>query len=129
DIKELLEETRFGFTEAMNDDFNSRAAIEEIFQLVRSTNKAMGEKTISAGSAAKAVMLLEEFDTILGVLPKDDNSADNETLDSVMDILIELRKELRSRKQYDLADIIRNKLGEAGIVLEDTSEGAKWKKT
>ncbi|MDR2846335.1 MAG: cysteine--tRNA ligase [Candidatus Methanoplasma sp.] len=128
DITDLLEETRFGFTEAMNDDFNSRAAIEEMFQFVRSTNKAMNEKTLSSRSAAKAVLLLEEFDSILGVLPED-NGADDETLDSVMKILIELRKELRSRKQYDLADAIRNKLGEAGVILEDTSDGAKWKKT
>ncbi len=45
-----------------------------------------------------------------------------------MSILIDLRKELRTKKQYDLADMIRDRLKEAGYTLEDSSEGVKWKK-
>ena len=39
----------------------------------------------------------------------------------------EVRKELRKRKAYDLADSIRNQLAEKGIMLEDAAEGVKWK--
>ena len=45
-----------------------------------------------------------------------------------MGILVDLRKELRKRKQYDLADIIRDRLSEAGYTIEDSADGAKWKK-
>jgi cysteinyl-tRNA synthetase len=48
-------------------------------------------------------------------------------LDDVMKIIIEVRKELRKRKAYDLADQIRNQLAEKGIVLEDAAEGVRWK--
>ena len=45
-----------------------------------------------------------------------------------MGILVDLRKELRKRKQYDLADMIRDRLSEAGYAIEDSADGAKWKK-
>ena len=40
----------------------------------------------------------------------------------------DLRKELRANKQYQFADMIRDRLKETGYVLEDTSDGVKWKK-
>ena len=57
-----------------------------------------------------------------------DDGVDDETLDSVMNILIDLRSELRKNKMYDLADMIRDRLKDAGVVLEDSKDGAKWKK-
>ena len=45
-----------------------------------------------------------------------------------MKILIDVRAELRKRKAYDLADMVRDRLTEAGIQLEDSAEGVKWKK-
>ena len=71
------------------------------------------------------ISLFEELDKIFGILPQSDMKGDH--LEDVMQILIEVRKELRKRKAYDLADSIRNQLAEKGIVLEDTAEGVKWK--
>lgn len=127
DICDVLDMTRHGFIESMNDDFNTRAAIETMFQLARVTNKAMADKTLSASSAGKVLALMEEFNGVLNILPSDDAEEDD-SFDSVMNVLIDLRKELRSRKQYDLADMIRDRLAEAGIRLEDSADGAKWKK-
>jgi cysteinyl-tRNA synthetase len=67
------------------------------------------------------------MDKILGILPTKEKKGDH--LDDVIQILIEVRKELRKRKAYDLADHIRNQLAEKGIVLEDHAEGVKWKQT
>ena len=128
DICDTLEASRYAFRNAMDDDFNTRAAIEELFQLARTTNKAMADKTLSKEGASKILALMDEYDTVLGILPEENGSEDDGAFDAVMDILIDLRKELRSRKQYDLADVIRDRLKESGISLEDSSDGAKWKK-
>lgn len=127
DVSGLIEEYRAKFVAAMDDDFNTRAAIEEIYQLARATNKSMADKTLSREGAGMFVALLDEFDAVLGIYPETPGDDDG-TLDSVMEILIDLRAELRERKAYDLSDLIRDRLGEAGIRLEDSGDGAKWKR-
>jgi len=126
DIAELLSRTRSGFVDGMDNDFDTRNALSTVFQMVRDTNKAMAERTLSKKGAEDAVSLLEEMDSIFGILP-DDTSGDD-SLDAVMDIMIRIRSELRKRKAFDLADMIRDELAKAGIKMEDTAEGAKWKK-
>jgi cysteinyl-tRNA synthetase len=123
----LIEETRYDFRTAMDDDFNTRAAIEALFSLARTTNRAMAEKTMSRKDAERVLGLMKEIDTVLGILPADPEEDDG-TLDSVMGIMIDMRAELRKRKAYDLADMIRDRLAEAGIKIEDSSDGAKWKR-
>jgi len=126
DIAELLKKTKDEFIANMNDDFNTRGAMSAIFQMVRDTNKSMAERSLSKKGAENSISLLKEFDTIFGILPED--TASDDSLDAVMKIMIEMRSELRKRKLFDLADMMRNKLTEAGIQIEDTAEGAKWKK-
>ena len=68
---------------------------------------------------------MKDMDGIFDILPEEKKG--DEKLDDVMMLLIDIRKELRKRKMYDLSDMIRDRLQEAGIKIEDTSEGAKWK--
>ena len=126
DFCDLLDKSRYEFKEFMNDDFNTRGAIGVIFQMVRDTNKAMADRTLTKKAAERVISLMEEFDTILGILPSADDGDD--VTDAVMQILIRVRKELRSKKMFDVADMIRDDLAKAGIVLEDSADGAKWKK-
>ena len=123
---DLLDKTRFSFMAAMDDDLNTRAAIEELFQLAHSTNKMMTDNSISRKTARKMIEMIDEFDRILNIMPKDEK--DDDSFDAVMNILIDLRKELRSMKQYELADLIRKRLSDIGISLEDSTGGMKWKK-
>ena len=81
---------------------------------------------MTSGTALEWMALLREFDSVLGILPEDAETG--EELDSVMSILIDLRQELRRRKMYDLADMVRDRVKEAGFSLEDSAEGAKWKR-
>ncbi len=127
DCCDLIEGYRSAFRDAMDDDFNTRQAIEVMFQIARATNRAMGEKTLTRRAAERHISLIDEFNGILNIIPQDDG-ADDGTLDSVMDILIDLRAQLRKDKRYDLADMIRDRLKESGIALEDSSDGAKWKR-
>lgn len=123
----IAEDAESAFRESMDDDFNTRAAIEGIFQIARATNRAMSERTMSRQTASGILELLDGFNGVLGILP-DEDAADSGPLDAVMDILMDLRKELRTRKQYDLADSIRDRLADAGIRLEDSADGARWKR-
>lgn len=125
DAADLVLKTRNEFIGQMDDDFNTRGAIASIFEAAREANKLMDHEMLSKKGAENVIMLFEELDKILGILPQTEQKADQ--LDDVMQILIEVRKELRKRKAYDLADQIRNQLTEKGIVLEDTAEGVRWK--
>ena len=126
DICEMIDRSRYEFKENMNDDFNTRGAIGVIFQMVRDTNKSMADRTLTKKGAEKILKLMEEFDSILKILP--DETEGDEGMDDVMNVLIKIRAELRKRKLFDLADIIRDDLSSAGIKLEDSADGVKWKR-
>ena len=114
------------FVAAMDNDFNTREAIGVMFEMASASNRAMSEGTMTSGTALEWMALLREFDSVLGILPEDAETG--EELDSVMSILIDLRQELRKRKMYDLADMVRDRVKEAGFSLEDSAEGARWKR-
>lgn len=122
----LIEGYRKSFKDAMDADFNTREAIGVLFEMAKDSNISMSKKEMTVSTAEAQISLMREFDTVLGILPKDEETG--EELDSVMSILIDLRQELRKRKMYDLADVIRDRVKEAGFTLEDSSEGAKWKR-
>ena len=127
DCCDSIESYRKAFRDAMDDDFNTRAAIETMFQMARATNKAMGEKAMTRKAARRYVKLLDEFNGILNIIPGEEK-ADDGTLDAVMSILVDLRADLRKNKMYQYADMIRDRLAEAGIRLEDSADGVKWTK-
>ncbi len=122
----LIEGYRSSFKEAMDSNFNTREAIAVLFEMAKDSNISMAAKSMTVSTAEAQISLMREFDGILGILPKDEETG--EDLDAVMSILIDLRQELRKRKMYDLADVIRDRVKEAGFSLEDSSEGAKWKR-
>ena len=114
------------FKDAMDSDFNTREAIGVMFEMAKESNIAMSSKSMTVSTTEAWISLIREFDSVLGIMPEDGKTG--EELDSVMGILIDLRQELRKRKMYDLADMIRDRVKDAGFSLEDSSEGAKWKR-
>ena len=74
---------------------------------------------------------MQELSGILGLdlwANDNKNAADDGLLNDVLELLIALRKEARAEKNYKLADDIRNRLGEIGIILEDAPTGTVWKR-
>jgi cysteinyl-tRNA synthetase len=126
DALELVEKARQSFFLSMDDDFNSRAAISDIFDLVRETNRLLTDGDLSPKGAKNIVDFLEEIDQVLGILPGKQERRDVSS--EIIQVLMELRQELRNRRLFDLADDIRKKLLQRGIELEDTTEGTKWKR-
>lgn len=111
------------FEAAMDDDFNTADAISAVFELVKLSNSTISEES------AKAYLseLKKEIETLCGVLGIITEKK-KEALDSEIEAMIEARQQARKSKNFALADEIRGKLLDMGIVLEDTREGVKWKR-
>ena len=111
------------FEAAMDDDFNTADAISAVFELVKLSNSTISEES------AKAYLseLKKEIETLCGVLGIITETK-KEALDSEIEAMIEARQQARKSKNFALADEIRGKLLDMGIVLEDTREGVKWKR-
>ena len=107
----------------MDDDINTADAISSIFELARFINTNVNEES----SIEFAKMCLGEFEELTNVL-NIVNKKQEEVLDSDIEKLIQDRTNAKKNKDFALADEIRNKLLEKGIVLEDTRQGTKWKR-
>ncbi len=124
-LADQLEKTRASFINAMNDDFNSAGALGHLFDLVRSLNQARdASATAEELSAAQETLL--EFGGVLG-LTMESESGDQAGAAPFIDMLIEVRKELRKEKLWALSDKVRDDLKAQGVVLEDTKEGTTWR--
>lgn len=137
------------YLEAMDDDFNTAGAIGALHELAGATNsfieRTEAEKTKAADlvqTAAAGAMTVRRLGNLLGLFLKpltsgtatvpvataggaDKNAS---TLDGVMQLLIRLRAEARTSKNFALADSIRKGLTELGITLEDRADGTGWRK-
>jgi cysteinyl-tRNA synthetase len=114
------------FHAAMNEDFNSPAAVAALFDLARAVNRAR-----DAGAAAEEIEIgRSKLIELAGVLGLDlDTSADSVgDAAPYIDLLVEIRDRLRVEKQWALSDLIRDKLTEKGIAIADGSSGSTWKK-
>jgi cysteinyl-tRNA synthetase len=125
---ELVDQFRQKFIASMDQDFNTRAAISELFELAREVNKLLAEGKLSNQGVEAILHVLGEVDSVFGILATSRKEQEDRS-GEIIDILIEVRNELRKRKQYDLADKIRDQLKEKGVELQDTAEGVKWKRT
>jgi cysteinyl-tRNA synthetase len=116
------------FSDAMNDDFNSPQAIAVLFDAARDINGALADGGFAAESKTKAVQFFETFgERVLGVLSKKSSEASGDALSGVMELVLELRKEVRAKKDFATSDLIRDKLKAAGIEVKDTKDGATWR--
>ena len=121
--KEAVDGLVSKFEAAMEDDFNTADAISAIFELVKLSNSTANENS----SKEYVVYLKETIDKLCGVLGIITEKK-AEILDEEIEAMIEARQQARKNKNFGLADEIRGKLLEKGIVLEDTREGVKWKR-
>lgn len=114
--------------EFINDDFNTAKVLANLFELAPVINSIKGgqikmyelsEETFQLLKKTWSTFLIE----ILGLQPESQNS-DNSKLDGVIQLLMEMRKEAKSRKDYAASDKIRNQLLAVGIQLKDEKDGS-----
>ncbi|NIR51071.1 cysteine--tRNA ligase [candidate division KSB1 bacterium] len=116
--------------EAMKDDFNTPVAVSRLFDMVRELNALLTKDNLMDGERAllsQAKQDIEEVDSFFGFLRSKGSGANSELVNGLMEILIDVRKELRSRKIWDLADKIRQELDKNNIALEDKGQETAWR--
>ncbi len=118
------EATRKAFEDAMDDDFNTPLAIAALFELVKGINTAR-DQGANGEQLKPAQDVLRELSGVLGLrLAEKAGSGD---ADKFVDALIEVRSEVRKQKLWPLSDLIRDRLKELGVAVEDSKEGTTWK--
>ena len=121
--------------EAMNDDFNTATVIAQLFEATRLLNQAKaGTLELSKDDIAFLFGLFQTFMIdILGLKDespvKDLKGVEGKTLNNLMDLILDLRKEARASKDWATSDQIRDALASAGIRVKDTKEGSAWEIT
>lgn len=127
DVKEL----RAKCYEAMNDDLNTPIVISHLFDGVRAINTVLASHaTINEADLRE---LKETFSTfmfdILGLRldAAEAGGAALEPFEKAVDLLLEVRREAKSRKDWATSDLIRDRLSAIGFEIKDTKEGTEWK--
>lgn len=114
---EIWDEAHKKFIEAMEDDFNTPQALSVLFEVVRNINRQLQNEILTKSSIIRIKILFEEWGEILGInfLPGEKQ----ERTDDVLNILLDVRNQLREKKEWELSDKIRSQLKDLGFGLED----------
>jgi cysteinyl-tRNA synthetase len=147
-----LEELRRRFMEHMDDDFNTGGAVGVLFELVTALNRYADEKKLEDPATAQTEgrtafaegsLLLKELGQILGLFYEAPKSAvgDDRFVNGLMQLVIDLRNNLRAEAKkiagkddpakkalFEQTDLIRKRLGELGVILEDRPGGTGWRR-
>src|SRR5579883_512396 len=114
------------FDAALDDDLNAAEALAAVFEFVRDANAAMDAGHFGELNVAPAQEFLEHFDEIFDVLEpaeKEGGLSDEEVETKIAD-----RNAAKRARNFALADQLRAELLDAGIILEDTKDGVRWKR-
>ncbi|MHA1617147.1 MAG: cysteine--tRNA ligase [Candidatus Njordarchaeales archaeon] len=146
-VSNILKEYKRQFLEALADDLNTPRALAILHEIADDLRKNL--KNLNKSQIKAYVSLLRELGGIIGILQQSRDQRIEEKrkrgkdilefavvgaglirekfTEELLNLIIQVRSELRKRKIFDLADQIRERLREMGIILEDTREGTIWK--
>jgi cysteinyl-tRNA synthetase len=147
-IQELADKTQREMRAGMEDDLNTARALAAIFDMVREGNTALDQNQLKQDDKAPLLAALQQFDEVFAVLKDDDAdkiarvvawakahgvlegsaiSADAIS-DADVERLIAERNAAKKARDFAKSDAIRKQLTEAGIIVEDTKDGIRWKR-
>ncbi len=108
----------------MDNDFNTPGAIAVLHELSSFVNKEF--EKMSSEEANLTLDTIKKWDSVLTLFDKVINEKEEKIVEKLMEAIIGIRKKLREKKEYELADLIRSKLKEIGIELNDKGEETTW---
>jgi cysteinyl-tRNA synthetase len=115
--------------EALEDDLNSPKALSELFDVARALNRSTDKS-----ERKKLASEILAAGNLLGILQADaekwfSGSGDGDFSKDDIEMLLKQRDELRAKRDFAAADAIRDKLADAGITIEDSPTGARWRRS
>ena len=122
--KQMTDRASQDFIQAMDDDFNTPRALSAIYELVRGINQAR-DAGASQQELGVAQDKLREIAGVLGLRLTGPRGLESQA-SGLVELLLEIREELRESEHWALADRIRDRLSEQGVVLEDGKQGTTW---
>ena len=154
EMAKLAQETEAKIFAALADDLNTAEALAAVFDLVRHANSAADSGQLRKDDTAHLLHALEVFDSIFAVIHDDDaakmrfvldwaekegriteaareaveTAKSAELSDEKIESLIQQRQAARKSRNFARADELRNELATAGIILEDTKDGIRWRR-
>lgn len=123
ELDQAVYDLRHKFSESMDDDLNTSAALASLFQFIRRVNTIMDKDGLHNSGKEKVLEALENIDSVLGVMRLESDEMDHEAKK-----LMALREQARKEKDWNAADNLRRKLKEMGLEVIDTKQGPAWRK-
>jgi cysteinyl-tRNA synthetase len=117
--------------EAMNDDFNSAVLIAKLFEaiswinLINDKKESLTEADLNLLRNSMTAFVRD----VLGIASEESAGQGKEKIDGLMDLVIDLRKDVREKKDFQASDKIRDHLLALGFVIKDSKEGTSWQMT
>jgi cysteinyl-tRNA synthetase len=106
----------------MNDDLNTAGGLATLFDMAREINRSRDDGRATEPAQA----MLRSLGGVLGLTLRERESA--VSADPFIDLLVELRNDMRAAKRFELGDKVRDRLAELGITLEDVQGGTRWRR-
>ena len=123
-LRQQIATSRQGFIDCMDDDINTAGALGYLFDLVRAINQAR-DAGATPQVVAEGQALLSELMGVFGL--RTQRSTKGGQADPFINLLVQIRRELRQQKLWALSDLVRDQLAELGVLLEDSKEGTTWR--
>jgi len=121
-----IDVTRRGFMEAMDDDFNSAGALGHLFDLVRAINQTR-DMDYAEEELTPAKELILELTGVLGLQLDKQPETEAGEVTPFIELLLEVRQELRAQKHWEMSDQIRDQLADLNVIIEDSRDGTTWR--
>ena len=113
------------FVKVMDDDFNVQNGISVVYEMAKQLNVYSEKEKVYTDTINNLINTYKKVVEIFGI----SFSEEKELLDDTIEQLIQERNEARKNKNFKRSDEIRDLLKEQGIILEDTAQGTRWKRT
>ncbi|MFC3476415.1 cysteine--tRNA ligase [Halobacterium litoreum] len=131
DLRDAVENARREFAASMNDDFNARGAVSALLELATAVNRHVDEaERFDYRGLVDAIEAFEELGGgVLGFQFGDGEAGGDVALaDELVELVLDVREEEREAGNYERADDLRDRLEALGVTVEDTDDGATFRR-